>query len=198
MNKGYLLVPILLAIALGWMLYEGPSAVGPTQLPEEIADEPDLYMEGAKITQFETDGSLKYRLDADRIRHFASDQLTRMTEPHMQIHTPDQPPWLVTSRRGTMRIQAVGETVSEVVFLRDDVVMTQHFPDGRFMEIRAPSMYVYPDEQFAETHQTVMIDTASGRSLAAGLRANLALSKLQLRSGPDQRVDTLIMPDQMK
>ena len=199
-RPGGALTATVLIAALAWWLVEPSIGPGPDgdDLPDEMADEPDLYMEQARITQFEPDGTIKYRLNASKVRHFDRDLLTRLTDPVMQIHTVDQPPWNVESKHGYIRTRRVDDRVSEVVFLRDSVVLTQRYPDGRFIRVRSPSMYLYPDEQFADTDRGVIIDTDAGRTRAAGFRANLDVGRMHLNSGPDQRVHTIVLPDQMK
>ena len=76
--------------------------------------------------------------------------------------------------------------------------MAQQFPDGRSFELRTPSITLYPDREYAETDQDVMITTHAGRTTAVGLQGNLNQGLLQLSSNDERRVHTILLPDQFK
>ena len=62
----------------------------------------------------------------------------------------------------------------------------------------SPQLYIYPDRQYAETDQAVMIDTNAGRTKAVGLAAYLDRSVLELSSNETQRVHSIVLPYQFK
>ncbi|MDH3641826.1 MAG: LPS export ABC transporter periplasmic protein LptC [Gammaproteobacteria bacterium] len=186
--------------AAGLWLWD-PLATPPVvqALPDELAGEPDLYMEDALITQYQPNGSMKYQLQSTRIRHFERDNLTRLAAPVLTLHNPNQPPWKIDSHQGYIRRRAnENGTPEEVVFLRRDVGVEQRYEDGRRLRIESPSLYIYPDRQFAETQQAVMIDTEVGRTTAVGLRGDLQRGLLKLFSSTQQRVHTIVLPGQFK
>ena len=190
-----------IAVAIGAFVLFGPSTGtdAPVVLPPELADEPDLYMADATITQFTEDGSMKYQLAASVIRHFEREQVTRLSDPVLDLYNADRPPWHVSSVHGDIRKRAspdLGE--EEVVFLSEKVVLTHTAADGRHIRLSTPSMFVYPDRQYAETDQDVMIDTDVGRTRAVGMNAELQRGLLNLYSKPEQRVHTIVLPNQFK
>lgn len=173
-----------------------------TQSPppsQEFVDEPDLYMEDAVITQYRPAGDIKYKLAADQIRRFENDNLTRLVEPRLQLYRDVQPPWVVASRHGYVRNRpnAAG-TPEEVVFLRENVVLSRHYDDGRHLRLQTPSLHVFPDRHYAETDQNVMIDTDVGRTTAVGLKGDLQRELLFLSSTARERVHTIVLPGQFK
>ncbi len=199
--RSYLSVLALLGVAAGlWFLFGQFNEIPvDTDLPAELADEPDLYIEGAIITQFRKDGLIKYRLASLEIHHFERDKLTRLRAPELDLYNVDTPPWHITSIRGYMRERpALSGGVEEVVYLRESVNVQQQFEDGRYMSLHSPSLYLYPDRQYAETDQDVMIDTEVGRTLAVGLEAYLERGLLKLSSTAEQRVHTIVLPGQFK
>ncbi|MCZ6641572.1 MAG: LPS export ABC transporter periplasmic protein LptC [Gammaproteobacteria bacterium] len=183
-----------------WFLF-GQLDEDPTnrELPAELVDEPDLYIEEAVITQFREDGTLKYRLSSAQIRHFETDKLTRLYAPELDLYNVANPPWHLASVRGYIREGTTpsGDT-EEVVYLRESVTVRQQFEDGRYMNLHSPSLYLYPDRQYVETDQDVMIDTEVGRTLAVGLKADLERGVLKLSSTAEQRVHTIVLPGQFK
>ena len=183
-----------------WFLFgqlnDAPETI---DLPAELADEPDLYIEGAIITQFREDGKLKYRLASEAIRHFELEKLTRLRAPELDLYGTDTPPWHLASDRGYIRDRpSLSGEVEEVVFLRESVSVRQQFKDGRYTNLHAPSLYLYPDRQYVETDQDVMIDTEVGRTLAVGLEAHLERGLLKLSSTAEHRVHTIVLPGQFK
>ena len=183
------------------VLLSDPSAPpqDPIALPDELADEPDLYIEDAVITQYEPTGRMKYRLVSVRIRHFERHNLTRLSAPRLTIYDATQPPWKIESDHGYIRrvANATGAP-EEVVFLRQDVALEQRYDDGRRLRLECPSLYIYPDRQFAETEQTVMIETDGGRTTGVGLQGDLQRGLLKLSSSAQQRVHTILLPGQFK
>ena len=189
----------LLGAAALWLWDPLAAPLVPESLPDELADEPDLYMEDALITQFQPNGSMKYQLHSTQIRHFERDNLTRLAAPVLTLHNPDRPPWKIDAAQGYIRRRADEHGApEEVVFLRRDVGLEQRFEDGRRLRIESPSLYIYPDRQFAETEQAVMIDTEVGRTTAVGLRGDLQRGLLKLFSSTQQRVHTIVLPGQFK
>ena len=187
---------IVLAI-LGLSLFSSSS--NPARaLPDELRGEPDLYMRDALITEFEADGSMKYQLASQQIRHFESDQLTRLTTPDLALYHPTQPPWEISSKHGYIRETRSRQSSDELVFLRENVELKQVYTDGRHLRLRSPALYLYPDRQYAETDQDVMIDTDVGRTKAVGLQGDLQRGSLNLFSSTAQRVHTIILPNQFK
>jgi lipopolysaccharide export system protein LptC len=171
-------------------------AVLPSEQPA-AAGEPDLYMENATITQFADDGAVRYRLLSSEVRHYEDDRLTRLLAPTMTLFRAPQPPWFARSDEGFVRDrEAADNTAGEVILLRDNVHLEQRKPNR--IEISAPTLYVYPDRQFAETNQPVIIDTDSGRTTAVGMSGDLNTSLLNLSSGSSDRVHTVVMPGQFK
>lgn len=162
-------------------------------------NQPDLELEQAVITQFRDSGELKYRLDSPLIEHYQADSLTFLTTPELALHSEPDPPWHVQAQRGTIRNRESASGASEEeVFLDGDVRMIQHFADGRHYELRSPEMYVYPDREYAETDQDVMITTHSGRTTAVGLTGDLNRGLVHLFSDAEHRVHTIVLRDQFK
>ncbi len=194
-------------------------------LPPELLGQPDLYLLDADIAQFDALGNLHYELRSRHIRHFENDGMTRLQEPTLTLHTDPRAPWQATARRGFIRRgPAPGETgaMEEVVFLRESVELEQRLPSGSFMRLRTPSLYVYPDREFAQTSDSVMIDTEVGRTVGRGMRFDMSKAILNVFSNGDvtgpnvngtevtsaianttqhdanERVKTIILPDQFK
>lgn len=189
---------IVLALALIWQLRQET----PTEAEIEdtlIESEPDIYGQQVEYTQLRADGSVQYQLEASAIRQFQDDNLTTMTSPRLTLLNPDQAPWDIRSNHGYMRSATGAEKdKEEVVYLREEVTVEQNNIQQGLITMRSEAMYFYPDRQYAETDQGVMIDTEVGRTTAAGMRAFLETGLLSLSSNETQRVHTIVLPEQFK
>ncbi len=154
-------------------------------------------MEKAAITQYGDDGTVRYRLLSSEVRHYEEDRITRLVAPTMTLYRAPQPPWFARSKEGLVHdTDTIDGKRDEVILLRDDVHLEQQEPNR--IEISTPTLYVYPDREFAETDQPVIIDTTSGRTHAVGMSGDLNTSLLKLSSSASERVHTIVMPGQFK
>ena len=195
-----LAVGVLLAVgALLLTFYFAPwrAGVAPGALPPELADEPDLLMQGASITQFQEDGSVQYRLQAREIRHFEEERFTRLLAPDLELHSEPDPPWRVTAERGEIHGSA-GAPGGEQVLLRDGVVVHQAGAGADFITIRSETLNLHPERKYAETEGDVMIDTDIGRTAARGMQADLTRGSMKLSSGKDAAVHTIVQREQFQ
>lgn len=165
---------------------------------DQTARGPDLELEDALITQFRNSGRLKYRLRSPRIQHFESQAVTELELPDLELYSQPDPPWRMTARTGTINNAAVASQGEEIVTLEQEVMMEQRFEDGRQFRLTTPDMTVYPDREYAETSRDVMITSHAGRTTAVGLKGNLDRGLLHLFSDAEQRVHTILLPDQFK
>ncbi len=210
--------PLALLLALGailaagtlWLQQNADTATKPQQLPPELQDEPDLYIDNAVIHQFNADGTRKYLLHAKRVSHFDNapgqeathatneTQLTRMDQPDLLLSATDAEPWQATANYGSVRKHpSPAGVLEEVVFLRDNVELQQQRVPPAYISVRGSSLYLYPDREFVESTESVTIDTHTGRTKASNLRGNLATGVLEL-SGATTQVQTIVLPFQFK
>jgi len=194
---GAILVAVYLSGA--WHFGTNDAANTAQDLPQELRDEPDLYLQNATINQHHLNGVLKYELAAQTITHFDNQALTRLQRPYLVLHTLEGRSWEVTADRGYIRDQptATGE-LEEVVFLRNNVELRQQLPAPQLLNITTSVLYLYPDRQFAETTEDVSIDTHTGRTKAAAMSSDLVTGVVNLESDTHQRVKTIVLPDQFK
>lgn len=172
-----------------------------SSLPPGLAEEPDLYLEDGIVTQYRADGSLDYRLAAERISQFEQprqpgDRLAVLVEPRLALYRADAPPWQVRAAEGTLRQAPLASGGEERVELRGNVRLVQSRADGQgdAREVRTEALDVYPARQHASTDRRVVLLAAVGRASAAGLEADLASGQMTLRSAAGQRVSIVVDP----
>ena len=128
-------------------------------------------------------GSLRYLLRSPLIEHFQQQALTRLSEPDLEPHDAPDPPRRITARRGVIRnASETRRNGDEEVELQENVHMRQTYDDGRRYHLRTPSITIYPQREYAETDQNVMITTHAGRTKAVGLEGSLDKGLLKMFS----------------
>ena len=174
-------------------MYSGERA--PSPLPPELADEPDVYIEGAAITRFGADGGIRYRLWADRIKRFEERGVTYFENPVIRLHQQAGPPWLANATRGEIRQRPSHDGAQEEnLRLSDNVELTRQYDDGRHFALTTTVLDIYPARKYAETDQAVMIETSGSKTTAAGFEADMERGWMKLLSGPGRRVHIVVEP----
>ena len=164
-----------------------------------VPGQPDIYGRSVEYHQLNPDGTLHYRLNAERLEQYSERAYAEMEAPVIHLTSPSQPPWDIRSDLGTIRNQSETANVKEdMVYLNENVYLVQKHPENGVMTVRTDVFRLYPDRQYAETDQDVIIDTEVGRTVAAGLMADLETGVLKLSSDSKQRVHTIVLPEQFK
>ena len=194
-------VAVLLAgiVYLYWAGEQAESARSEAQDEATGPEQPDVYGRKVEYHQLNPDGTLHYRLNAERIEQYSERAYAEMESPIMHMTSPTQPPWDIRSDLGALNTESNTAGVKEdVLHLNQNVYMVQKHPDKGVMTVRSDVFRLYPDRQYAETDENVTIDTQVGRTVAAGLVADLETGILKLSSDSAQRVHTIVLPEQFK
>lgn len=186
------------ALAL-WIV---PGATVDAEPPPEFADEPRGYLQDGVITQFRDDGSLHFRLTAERISYFErpNGELTRLAHIVLELPSPDSPPWLLMAESGESRsLPSDDGTVprEDEITLRGNVTLRQDQDDGSYAEVRSATLVVYPARQFAYTNEGVVVVTQASRASAAALEADLRSGTIKLLASDTQRVAIVVDPNRL-
>ena len=145
---------------------------------------PQIYMQQVKTREFDAQGQLHYQLSTPQITHYQlnpdgpSDRdYTLIEHPNMAFFDAESTaPWLVTAESG--RSEANGQLLR----LLDNVLIQQQTPTQGLIQITTSELQVRASEQFAETDKAVKMRSAKGQIDAVGMDADLAQSRLQLKS----------------
>ena len=182
--------------ALVFALVFLPSGEDPApDLPPELRDEPDLYIDGALITQFGQDGGIEYRIAAAEIRQYEGAGIATLDRPALELHRPGEPPWRVSARRGVLStVPGPSGTPEEQLVLRESVVLERDLGAGGALVVSTAALHVYPERQYASTDRPVMIEAPGRRGTAAGFEGDLERGWLELSSAPGQRVHIVAVP----
>ena len=137
----------------------------------------DLVIRDAQTRHFNTEGTLAYRVNAERITYFQFARRDRadLTEPRIIFYQGDQPKWHTESRKG------VAHNNGERVVLRGEVVINElPKPDG--IRLETPAITIMPRKEFAETDKLVTITAGANRTEGVGMRAFLKQDRVEILS----------------
>lgn len=198
MNRWPWLLVLLGGIVLFVSIGDRRSNRAPESASPSAVGEPDLHMDKATITQYDENGTIRYRVSSDDVRHFESEDVTQLSSPTLILNRAPQPDWLASAKQGLVSSRDTPDGKrEEVVLLSDDVRLQRREPSNP-IELTCPSLHIYPDRQFAETDQPVMITSNSGSTSAVGLSGDLNSGLFKLSSNATQRVHTVVLPGQFK
>lgn len=156
------------------------------------ANDPDLYMSNASLTQFDAAGAIKHRIEASKFTHYPATDITTLMMPTITLYKDSGPPWNIKSQAG--RILPGMEEKDRTLELWDSVLIERARSEHEFITIRSENLTIFPERDYAETDQTVTIDDNTGRTVASGMKAYLTPGHFVFFSNEKQRVSTVILP----
>lgn len=94
----------LLLLGLGGLLtfLDQRDALIPGPIPRDEAGEPDYYLEGVRLTRFDTQGQAYQRLVTPRLVHTPNNDVTQLTTPDMRLISEAGRTWQANSDSGTL------------------------------------------------------------------------------------------------
>ena len=168
---------LLFAAVGAWLLADDPLAPAPPA--PDLAQEPDVLLEGADILEFGEDGALRYSVQSSKAVWFRQGGSMALTAPELVIADERGVPWRVVAEQGD--VQGAGGT-SMQVDLAGTVVLRRE-EDGAFVQVMTEALELHPRERRAATEHRVAITTERSRIEAGGLEADLATGALRLLGG---------------
>lgn len=145
---------------------------------------PQIYMKQVQTREFDTEGKLNVELTTPEITFYQPDiegpsarDYTLIDAPKMIFYnTQNGTPWRLSATNGR------SEANNALIRLLGDVVIQQNSPSQGLMRVTTDELLVRTREQFAETDKAVKMRSAKGQIDALGMDADLAQSRLQLKS----------------
>lgn len=93
---------VLLALGGVMALLDTSSVREPGAVPRDAAGEPDFYLEGARLTRFDDEGSAHQRVETPRLVHTPHDDVTRLETPDARLVDNAGRVWLAEADRGVL------------------------------------------------------------------------------------------------
>lgn len=176
LDKWLVVVSVIALSTLSWWmpLDLEPGSVATLVTPEK-RHVPDFYLGDFDLTTMREDGSPRYRLTGEDMRHFSDDDTSLVIKPAMIVYREEAAPWQVWA--GQAQVAAAGESV-----LLLDKVKAQHQDaiDRGQLQLLTELLKVWPDREYAETDQPVTILSDLGVTRAVGMEVDLKTEQLRL------------------
>jgi lipopolysaccharide export system protein LptC len=172
------LVIVVILISLGlWFTESPPELLGKRPTPQQQTQAADLVIRDARTRHYDQEGTLAYRVDAERITFFQFERRDRadLTEPRIFFYQDKEPKWRTESRTG------VAHNNGQRVVLQGDVHISE-LPEPGGIQLRTESITIKPREEYAETDKLVTITAGQNRTQGKGLRAYLNQDRVEILS----------------
>lgn len=145
---------------------------------------PQIYMKQVQTREFDAQGTLNFELTTPEVTLYQPDiegpsarDYTLIEAPKIIFYnTQNGTPWRLSATHGR------SESNNELIRLLGDVIIQQNSPSQGLMRVTTDELSVRTREQFAETDKAVKMRSAKGQIDALGMDADLAQSRLQLKS----------------
>ncbi len=186
MIKSWLPPLILIALTILFLMFwDTPpqSFLKPQAQPQAEVKYPSNILENTTNREYDDLGQLKSVFEAKESRYFQVNPKRRsdkdyaeLIEPKLTLHSPETPPWFITSTEG----KALNNGAT--IHLWGDVHIWQKDALGQTSELTTPYLVVKPEQQYAETDKPVMIISAGSKTNAVGMKAFLRKDTIKLLS----------------
>ena len=179
------LVIVVTLISLGLWFTESPpeQLMGKRPTQQEHNKAADLIIRGARTRHYNSEGTLAYEVDAERVTFFQFARRDRadLTEPRMMFYQGEHSRWRTESRTG------VAYNNGQRVVLQGDVSIKELPEPG--ITLRTPRIEIKPREEFAATDKIVTITDGPNRTTGKGMRADLKQDKVEILSDVESRYE---------
>jgi lipopolysaccharide export system protein LptC len=126
---------------------------------------------------FNDQGTLAYQLRSDRATHQRADDSTLLEQPNLLYYRPGEAhPWLLQAQQGV--VTSGGDQVD----MMNDVLLQRQDPVAPTARLTTQALTLYPERDYAETAQSVRIQTAGSDTTATGMQVFLNDGRLELLS----------------
>lgn len=137
-------------------------------LKEYSSDQnPDVFMSSIQQVTYNTDGSIKQRLNAQHLIHQSAQDHSTFTQPNITMHTKNNRLWHITAKKG------YSLKGSKQVFLSGDVVFFQpgdaQYPSTR---VTTENARLFPHQQQASTQRPARIQRPGTDIRCIGMNAD--------------------------
>ena len=149
----------------------------------EVRRDPDFTAEQTRLISFGADGKQRYELLADRIAHYPASNVTELERPRLRYDAQG-------------RELHISANTGEVLADGDEILLSGEVRGQRAglggsppMSLASATLRIWPNEDRAETHDSVVLTEGATTVHAGGLKADNIFGILNLLDGV-----TAVMP----
>lgn len=159
----------------GWSIFL--SSQTPVVTAQSAPDQPDAFMEEIVATIMNKQGTPKLKIETPKMVHYASNDMTELTKPHVVIYRQSPQPWHIHANHAKATL---GTT--EITFW-DDVVI-HHLADAAnpLTTMTTATLTILPEEKLAKTAEAVTMKQPNAKIDAVGMLANWEEGTVKLLS----------------
>lgn len=136
-----------------------------------VNQEFDYFMTSVDSTRFDASGDSQYRLQADRILHYPSPELTTIETPRLIFYADETGPWFLSAAYGTIETDLV--RAEDKLELTENVIVQHTDSSGETHNIYTEALTIYLDSRFISTERDVLMESGSREISSQGMTADL-------------------------
>ncbi len=174
-NKRFIgLIVVLILAVFSWWLQQRED------LSQGVEEEGDGHVVDYAIRDFEMaamddTGKPRHHLTALSMEHYADDDSAKLERPNLQVYRKNGEPWVVKSD------SALVYQGGSVVHMQGAVQMRRLDEAGQTsMQVDTRDLWVYADQEYAESAEAVVIQDSMGVTRAEGMKVDIKAGRLQL------------------
>jgi lipopolysaccharide export system protein LptC len=173
-----ILISALLILAIGlssWSILIGrkSDALNPTNSPNE----PDAYMENVSATILNKQGTPSMKIETPRMVHYADNDTTHISNPHITVYRQSQEPWYINSD-----FAKATQGIEQILFWSNVVIHHAKDTDNPTTTMTTTSLTVFPNKQLAKTNEAITVRQPDSTLHAIGMFANMNDGTVKLLS----------------
>jgi lipopolysaccharide export system protein LptC len=172
----YLPVGMLLLLALMTLWLSRYVGTESTRPRDAQRNDPDVIVEQFTAKKLSPSGDVQYVVTAKRMTHYPARDASVLEDVVFTSTVPGQPVLVATAPTG--RLLSGGD---EVVMEGGVVVDSRGAGRSPPMQLRTPTLTVFPEKNLAQSNQGVVIESAQGIMRAASFELNNATRMLQMK-----------------
>lgn len=170
----FLLLLLLLAFLSWWVLtITDPNARRRITISQEG---PDHFMENFVITTLSKAGTPTRKLQAQRLTHYPNQEHADVVEPQLTFYKNDNSTWVASARTGVVKDN------NQEIILTDDVHIRRPGDVANEININTQDLRIFPDDDYAQTAGSVVIQQNENTVTAMGMEAHFGLGEIELLS----------------
>lgn len=175
-GRSFTLVALLLAAVLsGWWFYGNDSP--DDKVSDPISDDFDYFLSEFELLEMDDSGALKHTLVAENLYHYPDRKQSTLARPRMMFYEDSRMAWEISAEQGVIQDE------DRRIFLSGDVrINYMSRRQGQDFEVFTEQLYVWPEEQRAETDDPVRIEQLSRTTWSTGMKAEFEVRRLDLLS----------------
>ncbi|UTF59685.1 LPS export ABC transporter periplasmic protein LptC [Gilvimarinus sp. DA14] len=150
--------------------------LGETDTRAGVSIAPETYIIGMSDRAYDTAGTLKHTLHAERVDYYQAEGQNRgdIIAPQLEFYSEGKAPWYLSAARGT------ADNQHQTLMLEQEVTAHSDHPKFGRVTISTDDLLIDTQRQYAHTSKPVTMLSARGKTTATGLNADLDEGQIEL------------------